>query len=67
MFLLIQKWSSIKGPWRIAHIQVSQALANSTDGRGEISSIESRWISSPSPGIILRYHAFQLHYTSDLD
>nr|YP_010702856.1 ATP synthase CF1 alpha subunit [Campanula carpatica]WCO10136.1 ATP synthase CF1 alpha subunit [Campanula carpatica] len=60
--LRIQEGSSVKATGRIAQIPVSEAylgrvinaLAKPIDGRGEISSSESRLIESPAPGIISR-------------
>ncbi|RZC45465.1 hypothetical protein C5167_038436 [Papaver somniferum] len=60
--LMIQEESSVKATGRIAQIPVSEAylgrvvnaLAKPIDGRGEISSSESRLIESPAPCIISR-------------
>ncbi|KAH0445453.1 hypothetical protein IEQ34_025460 [Dendrobium chrysotoxum] len=60
--LMIKEGSSVKATGRIAQIPVSEAflgrvinaLAKPIDGRGEISSSESRLIESPAPGIISR-------------
>ncbi|KAK9663528.1 hypothetical protein RND81_O272900 [Saponaria officinalis] len=60
--LMIQEGSSVKATGRIAQIPVSDAylgrvinaLAKPIDGRGEISTPDSRLIESPAPGIISR-------------
>uniref|UniRef100_A0A6N2MDV8 ATP synthase subunit alpha n=1 Tax=Salix viminalis TaxID=40686 RepID=A0A6N2MDV8_SALVM len=60
--LMIQEGSSVKATGKIAQIPVSEAylgrvvnaLAKPIDGRGAISSSESRLIESPAPGIISR-------------
>ena len=65
--LLIQEGSSVKATGRIAQIPVSDgylgrvlnALAKPIDGRGEISSSESRLIESPAPGIIARRSVYE--------
>ncbi|KAH0439545.1 hypothetical protein IEQ34_024348 [Dendrobium chrysotoxum] len=57
--LMIKEGSSVKATGRIAQIPVSEAflgrvinaLAKPIDGRGEISSSESRLIESPAPAI----------------
>ncbi|KAI3948390.1 hypothetical protein MKW92_044263 [Papaver armeniacum] len=59
--------SSVKATGRIAQIPVSEAylgrvvnaLAKPIDGRGEISSSESRLIESPAPGIISRRSVYE--------
>ncbi|CAN6703538.1 unnamed protein product [Malus baccata var. baccata] len=61
--LMIQEGSSVKATGRIAQILVSEAfsgrvinaLVKPIDGRGEISSSESRLIESPALGIISRH------------
>ncbi|KAI3954742.1 hypothetical protein MKW92_023442 [Papaver armeniacum] len=65
--LMIQEGSSVKATGRIAQIPVSEAylgrvvnaLAKPIDGRGEISSSESRLIESPAPGIISRRSVYE--------
>ena len=65
--LLIQEGSSVKATGRIAQIPVSEAylgrvvnaLAKPIDGRGAISSSESRLIESPAPGIISRRSVYE--------
>nr|YP_009436719.1 ATP synthase CF1 alpha subunit [Cyphia phyteuma]ATG27095.1 ATP synthase CF1 alpha subunit [Cyphia phyteuma] len=65
--LRIQEGSSVKATGRIAQIPVSEAylgrvinaLAKPIDGRGEISSSESRLIESPAPGIISRRPVYE--------
>ncbi|RHN72327.1 ATP synthase subunit alpha [Medicago truncatula] len=65
--LLIQEGSSVKATGRIAQIPVSEgylgrvvnALAKPIDGRGEISSLKSRLIESPAPGIISRRSMYE--------
>jgi F-type H+-transporting ATPase subunit alpha len=65
--LLIQEGSSVKATGRIAQIPVSEAflgrvinaLAKPIDGRGEISSSDSRLIESPAPGIISRRSVYE--------
>ncbi|KAI3875901.1 hypothetical protein MKX03_024721 [Papaver bracteatum] len=65
--LMIQEGSSVKETGRIAQILVSEdylgrvvnALAKPNDGRGEISSSESRLIESPAPGIISRRSEYE--------
>ncbi|MCL7042054.1 hypothetical protein MKW94_029496 [Papaver nudicaule] len=65
--LMIQEGSSVKATGRIAQIPVSEAylcrvvnaLAKPIDGRGEISSSESRLIESPAPGIISRRYVYE--------
>ncbi|YP_247584.1 ATP synthase CF1 alpha subunit (chloroplast) [Cucumis sativus] len=65
--LLIQEGSSVKATGRIVQIPVSEAylgrvinaLAKPIDGRGEISSSDSRLIESPAPGIILRRSVYE--------
>nr|YP_009434940.1 ATP synthase CF1 alpha subunit [Lobelia holstii]ATG24942.1 ATP synthase CF1 alpha subunit [Lobelia holstii] len=65
--LRIQEGSSVKATGRIAQIPVSEAylgrvinaLAKPIDGRGEISSSESRLIESPAPGIISRRSVYE--------
>ncbi|RZC81131.1 hypothetical protein C5167_043704 [Papaver somniferum] len=65
--LMIQEGSSVKATGRIAQIPVSEAylgrvvnaLAKPVDGRGEISSSESRLIESPAPGIISRRSVYE--------
>ncbi|XP_038882339.1 ATP synthase subunit alpha, chloroplastic-like [Benincasa hispida] len=64
---LIQEGSSVKATGRIAQIPVSEAylgrvinaLAKPIDGRGEISSSDSRLIESPAPGIISRRSVYE--------
>ncbi|CAL5182734.1 unnamed protein product [Lathyrus oleraceus] len=65
--LMIQEGSSVKATGRIAQIPVSEgylgrvvnALAKPIDGRGEISTSESRLIESPAPGIISRRSVYE--------
>nr|YP_009436328.1 ATP synthase CF1 alpha subunit [Cyphia belfastica]ATG26505.1 ATP synthase CF1 alpha subunit [Cyphia belfastica] len=65
--LRIQEGSFVKATGRIAQIPVSEAylgrvinaLAKPIDGRGEISSSESRLIESPAPGIISRRSVYE--------
>nr|YP_009388968.1 ATP synthase CF1 alpha chain [Dendrobium moniliforme]BBM28339.1 ATP synthase CF1 alpha chain [Dendrobium huoshanense]BBM28773.1 ATP synthase CF1 alpha chain [Dendrobium fanjingshanense]BBM29957.1 ATP synthase CF1 alpha chain [Dendrobium wilsonii]BBM31827.1 ATP synthase CF1 alpha chain [Dendrobium xichouense]BAX84159.1 ATP synthase CF1 alpha chain [Dendrobium moniliforme] len=65
--LTIKEGSSVKATGRIAQIPVSEAflgrvinaLAKPIDGRGEISSSESRLIESPAPGIISRRSVYE--------
>ncbi|QHO01553.1 ATP synthase subunit alpha [Arachis hypogaea] len=65
--LMIQEGSSVKATGRIAQIPVSEAylgrvinaLAKPIDGRGEISSSESRLIESPASGIISRRSVYE--------
>nr|BAX84076.1 ATP synthase CF1 alpha chain [Goodyera schlechtendaliana]BAX87987.1 ATP synthase CF1 alpha chain [Goodyera schlechtendaliana] len=65
--LMIKEGSSVKATGRIAQIPVSEAflgrvinaLAKPIDGRGEISSSESRLIESPAPGIISRRSVYE--------
>jgi len=65
--LMIQERSSVKATGRLAQIPVSEAflgrvinaLGKPIDGRGEISSSESRLIESPAPGIILRRSVYE--------
>ncbi|KAJ6874241.1 ATP synthase CF1 alpha subunit [Populus alba x Populus x berolinensis] len=65
--LMIQEGSSIKATGKIAQIPVSEAylgrviyaLAKPIDGRGAISSSESRLIESPAPGIIWRCSVYE--------
>ncbi|KAL4285237.1 hypothetical protein GQ457_16G020760 [Hibiscus cannabinus] len=65
--LMIQEGSSVKATGKIAQIPVSEAylgrvinaLAKPIDGRGEISSSESRLIESPAPGIISRRSVYE--------
>nr|QBK82262.1 ATP synthase CF1 alpha subunit [Cyrtosia septentrionalis] len=65
--LMIKEGSSVKATGRIAQIPVSKAylgrvinaLAKPIDGRGEISSSESRLIESPAPGIISRRSVYE--------
>nr|ATG26599.1 ATP synthase CF1 alpha subunit [Cyphia bulbosa var. bulbosa] len=65
--LRIQEGSFVKATGRIAQIPVSEAylgrvinaLAKPIDGRGEISSSESRLIESPAPGIISRCSVYE--------
>nr|YP_009340581.1 ATP synthase CF1 alpha subunit [Wimmerella hederacea]APQ40154.1 ATP synthase CF1 alpha subunit [Wimmerella hederacea] len=65
--LRIQEGSSVKATGRIAQIPVSEAylgrvinaLAKPIDGRGEISSSESRLIESPAPSIISRRSVYE--------
>ncbi|CAN2058921.1 unnamed protein product [Malus fusca] len=62
-----EEGSSVKATGRIAQIPVSEAflgrvinaLAKPIDGRGEISSSESRLIESPAPGIISRRSVYE--------
>nr|ANP26244.1 ATP synthase CF1 alpha subunit [Orthilia secunda] len=65
--LMIQQGSSVKATGKIAQIPVSEAylsrvinaLAKPIDGRGEISSSESRLIESPAPDIISRRSVYE--------
>ncbi|CAL5187143.1 unnamed protein product [Lathyrus oleraceus] len=65
--LMIQEGSSVKATGRIAQIPVSEgylgrvvnALAKLIDGRGEISTSESRLIESPAPDIISRRSVYE--------
>ncbi|CAL5184992.1 unnamed protein product [Lathyrus oleraceus] len=65
--LMIQEGSSVKATGRIAQIPVSEgylgrvvnALAKPIDGRGEISTSESRLIESRAPGIISRRSVYE--------
>ncbi|KAK9663058.1 hypothetical protein RND81_O319500 [Saponaria officinalis] len=65
--LMIQEGSSVKATGRIAQIPVSDAylgrvinaLAKPIDGRGEISTPDSRLIESPAPGIISRRSVYE--------
>ncbi|KAB5511203.1 hypothetical protein DKX38_030128 (chloroplast) [Salix brachista] len=65
--LMIQEGSSVKATGKIAQIPVSEAylgrvvnaLAKPIDGRGAISSSESRLIESPAPGIISRRSVYE--------
>ncbi|KAK8477993.1 hypothetical protein V6N11_064506 [Hibiscus sabdariffa] len=65
--LMIQEGSSVKATGKIAQIPVSEAylgrvinaLAKPIDGRGEISSSESRLIESPAPCIISRRSVYE--------
>uniref|UniRef100_A0AAU7E325 ATP synthase subunit alpha, chloroplastic n=1 Tax=Hypericum petiolulatum TaxID=1137009 RepID=A0AAU7E325_9ROSI len=65
--LMIQETSSVKATGRLAQIPVSEAflgrvinaLGKPIDGRGEISSSQSRLIESPAPGIISRRSVYE--------
>ncbi|KAK8479790.1 hypothetical protein V6N11_018564 [Hibiscus sabdariffa] len=65
--LMIQEGSSVKATGKIAQIPVSEAylgrvinaLDKPIDGRGEISSSESRLIESPAPGVISRCFVYE--------
>jgi F-type H+-transporting ATPase subunit alpha len=65
--LMIQEGSSVKATGKIAQIPVSEAylgrvinaLAKPIDGRGEISSSETRLIESPAPDIISRRSVYE--------
>nr|ANP95927.1 ATP synthase CF1 alpha subunit [Pyrola rotundifolia] len=65
--LMIQQGSFVKATGKIAQIPVSEAylsrvinaLAKPIDGRGEISSSESRLIESPAPDIISRRSVYE--------
>ncbi|KAM6570985.1 hypothetical protein CsatA_015065 [Cannabis sativa] len=65
--LLIQEGSSVKPTGRIAQIPVSEAflgrvvnaLSKPINGRGEISTSESRLIESPASGIISRRSLYE--------
>ena len=72
--LMIQEGSSVKATGKIAQIPVSEAyldrvinaLAKPIDGRGAISSPESRLIESPALGIILRRFVYKPLFNQDL-
>ncbi|XP_050908471.1 ATP synthase subunit alpha, chloroplastic-like [Lathyrus oleraceus] len=63
----LDEGSSVKETGRIAQILVSEgclgrvvnALVKPIDGRGEISTSESRLIESPAPGIISRRSLYE--------
>ena len=65
--LMIQEGSSVRATGKIAQIPVSDAylgrvvnaLARPIDGKGKISSSESRLIESPAPGIISRRSVYE--------
>nr|YP_009305848.1 ATP synthase CF1 alpha subunit [Glyptostrobus pensilis]ANT70600.1 ATP synthase CF1 alpha subunit [Glyptostrobus pensilis]QYB21487.1 ATP synthase CF1 alpha subunit [Glyptostrobus pensilis]WLN32115.1 ATP synthase CF1 alpha subunit [Glyptostrobus pensilis] len=65
--LMIQEGSSVRATGKIAQIPVSDAylgrvvnaLARPIDGKGNISSSESRLIESPAPGIISRRSVYE--------
>jgi F-type H+-transporting ATPase subunit alpha len=65
--LMIREGSFVKATGRIAQIPVSEAylgrvinaLAKPIDGRGEIVTLESRLIESPTPGIISRCFVYE--------
>ncbi|CAL5192661.1 unnamed protein product [Lathyrus oleraceus] len=65
--LMIQEGSSVKATGRIAQIPISEgylgrvvnALTKPIDGRGEISTSESRLIESPALGIISRRSVYE--------
>ncbi|TQE04505.1 hypothetical protein C1H46_009921 [Malus baccata] len=73
--LMIQEGSSVKATGRIAQILVSaafsgrviNALVKPIDGRGEISSSESRLIESPALGIISRRSVYESLQTGLID
>nr|YP_010325823.1 ATP synthase CF1 alpha subunit [Juniperus rigida]AQM39227.1 ATP synthase CF1 alpha subunit [Juniperus formosana]UNO56043.1 ATP synthase CF1 alpha subunit [Juniperus rigida] len=65
--LMIQEGSSVRATGKIAQIPVSDAylgrvvnaLARPIDGKGKISSSQSRLIESPAPGIISRRSVYE--------
>nr|QWW92261.1 ATP synthase CF1 alpha subunit [Rhaphidolejeunea foliicola] len=65
--ITIQEGSSVKATGQIAQIPVSDgylgrvvnALAQPIDGKGQISSSESRLIESPAPGIVSRRSVYE--------
>lgn len=65
--LTIQEGSSVKATGQIAQIPVSDsylgrvvnALAQPIDGKGQISTSESRLIESPAPGIVSRRSVYE--------